>query len=267
VIRLCVIGNSHLAAYKLGWDALTAAGDPVGRAVRPTFFGAPRDGLRQVKQEAGRIIPTRRDIAEGFARMSGGHREIVLAEYDAVFLVGLSLSVKRILRFYRTHRWHGLSPDPARVMVPVRFVREFLTARYGETLLAETAAKIRAGTNAPVVAVAEPFWAATVRHDSGDKPDYGWDAAIRNGDAGQLAGMYCACAAGALRGLAAFVAQAPGTVEDSILTRARFNKDASRLISGEGGGTDAAHMNGDFGRAMWPHVVAALRDAGQASAA
>jgi hypothetical protein len=79
--------------------------------------------------------------------------------------------------------------------------------------------------------------------------------------------MYCACAAGALRGLAAFVAQAPGTVEDSILTRARFNKDASRLISGEGGGTDAAHMNGDFGRAMWPHVVAALRDAGQASAA
>ncbi len=258
MIRLCVIGNSHMAAYKLGWDALVAADDPVIREVRPVFFGAPRDGIRQVRQEAGRIVPVRKDIAEGFERTSGGQREILLADHDAVLLLGLGVSVKRILRLYRTHVWHGVAPDPARVMVPTRFVRDFLTERYGSTLMGETADKVRQGRNMPIIAVAEPFWASWAREDSGDKPDYGWDAAIRAGDADRLGHMFHEVVAASLAGRATYVPQDAETVEHGILTRAAFNKDASRLISGEGGGTDAAHMNGAFGAVMWPRIAAAL---------
>lgn len=267
MIRLCIIGNSHMAAYKLGWDMLVAAGDPVTRQIRPVFFGAPRDGIRQVTQEGGRIIPIRKDIAEGFERTSGGQREIRLADHDAVLLLGLGVSVKRILRLYKTHVWHGLAPDPARVMVPTRFVRDFLTERYGSTLMGETADKVRQGRDMPMIAVAEPFWASWARENSGDKPDYGWDAAIRAGDSGLLGQMFHETVAASLAGRAGLVPQAEETVEHGILTRAEFNKDASRLISGEGGGTDAAHMNGAFGAAMWPRLAAALSGAGSAVAA
>lgn len=267
MIRLCIIGNSHMAAYKLGWDALVAAGDPATRAVMPVFFGAPRDGIRQVKEAAGRIVPLRKDIAEGFERTSGGQREIVLADYDAVLLLGLGVSVKRILRLYKTHVWHGLAPDPARVMLPTRFVREFLAERYGSTLMGETADKVRQGREMPILAVAEPFWASWAREDSGDKPDYGWDAAIRAGDAERLGQMFHETVSAGLSGRASYVPQDAETVEHGILTRAAFNKDASRLISGEGGGTDAAHMNGAFGAAMWPRIALALRELRPAVAA
>lgn len=266
MIRLCVIGNSHMAAYKLGWDALSAAEDPAGKAISPTFFGAPRDGIRHMKQESGRIVPTRKDIADGFERMSKGQREIRLAEYDAFLLVGLNVSIKRILRFYKTHSWYGLAPDPGRTLVPVHFAQDFLAERYSDTLLVETAAKVREGTNAPIIAVAEPFWASWVREDSGDKPDYGWDAVIRNGDAERLGVMFHQSVAAALDGNAVFVPQAPETVADGIMTRAEFNKEASRLISGEGGGTDAAHMNGEFGRTMWQLIAGVATGMGLSTA-
>lgn len=267
MIRLCVIGNSHMAAYKLGWDALTAAEDKVRDALSPTFFGAPRDGIRHIKQESGRIVPTRKDIADGFDRMSKGQREIRLADYDAFLLVGLNVSVKRLLRFYKTHYWYGLKSDPGRTMVPVHFAKHFLAERYADTLLAETAAKVREGTNAPIIAVAEPFWASWVRENSGDKPDYGWDTVIRNGDAERLAVMFHRSVAEALHGHAVFVPQAPETVTEGIMTGAEFNKDASRLISGEGGGTDAAHMNGEFGRAMWQLIARVAKGMGLSTAA
>lgn len=260
-MRLAVLGNSHLAAFKLGWDALAAAGDPLSREVSPVFFGAPREGLKHIRHEGGVIVPTRKDIVEGFERMSGGHRDIRLAEYDAVLLVGLNVNIKRVLRFYRSHVWFGMAGVEGKCMVPRRFMREFLTERFGDTLLVNTVAKLREGTSAPIVAVAEPFWASWVRNaeERGDAADYGWDDAIRAGDAPALGEVFRETVSAALAGRAVLVPQPPETVQDSILTRVEFNKDASRLISGEGGGTDAAHMNGEFGRVIWPLAVAAAR--------
>lgn len=255
MIRLCVIGNSHMAAYKLGWDVLTSAEKSARHTLSPTFFGAPRDGIRQIEQQSGRLVPTRKDIADNFERLSGGLREINLAEYDAFLLVGLNVSIKRMLRFYKTHFWYGLKPDQERTMVPVSFALDFLAERYSNTLLAETAAKVRSGTNAPIIAVAEPYWASWVREDNGNKPDYGWDEVIRNGDAESLSMMFHKSVTNSLDGSAVFVPQAHETVVDGIMTRPDFNKEASRLITGEGGGTDAAHMNGEFGRAMWQLIA------------
>lgn len=258
-LRLCVIGNSHLAAYKLGWDALVAAGDPLSRALAPVFFGAPRDGIRHLRAEGDRLVAGRKDLAESLARTSGGRDEIVPAEFDAVLLIGLSVSIKRVLRLYKTHLWHGLAEDPARSRLPRRFVLDFLSERYGDTVLADTGRKLRQVTALPILVVAEPFWAVSARDSRDDKPDYGWDRAIARGDAPQLGAIFDQAIGQMVHGWARFVPQAPETVADGILTRASFNKEASRLISGEGGGSDAAHMNGAFGAAMWPGIAAALQ--------
>ncbi|MCB6176731.1 hypothetical protein LHP98_01135 [Rhodobacter sp. Har01] len=266
-MRLCVIGNSHLAALKLGWDALSRAGDPAWAKVTPVFFGAPRDGMRQVRLDDGCIVPARKDIGEQFALMSGGQTRIRLGDYDGFVLVGLNVSIKRILRLYRTHLWYGLADDPRKTLLHSGVATDFLTERYGSTLLVQTAALLRGAVSAPIVALAEPFWASWVRAERDAKPDYGWDKAISAGDAAALAGMFRSTVTAALAPHASFVPQPPQTVEDGILTAAPYNKDASRLISGDGGGTDAAHMNGAFGAALWPLLRQALQSETSVAAA
>ena len=258
-MRVCVIGNSHIAALKLGWDAAVAADPAAWADMRPVFFGAPSDGMRHVKLEDGCIIPKRKDIAEHFQRMSGGQDHIRLADYDGFFLVGLNVSVKRILRFYKTHAWVGLGTDAEKVRVHPKFMEEFLTERYGSTRLVELAAMIKSTSAAPVVAMAEPHWASWIRHGQEGTADYGWDKAIAAGDAIQIGAAFQQTVTAALAPYAVLVPQPPETIEDGIMTAAAYNKDASRLISGEGGGTDAAHMNAAFGQAIWPQVRQALQ--------
>ncbi|MDB5663934.1 MAG: hypothetical protein JWS11_477 [Cypionkella sp.] len=258
-MRLCVIGNSHIAALKLGWDASVTADPAAWADVKPTFFGAPSDGMRHVKLEDGFIIPKRKDIAEHFQRMSAGQDKIKLADYDGFFLVGLNVSVKRILRFYKTHAWVGLSADAEKTLVHPQFVQEFLTERYGSTRLVELATMIRSVVSTPIVAMAEPHWASWIRQGQAGTADYGWDEAIVAGDAVQIGAAFLQSVTAALAPYATLVPQPPETVQDGIMTAAAYNKDASRLISGEGGGTDAAHMNAAFGQAIWPLVRQALQ--------
>lgn len=251
-MRICVIGNSHIAALKLGWDALQASGQAPD--LRPTFFGAPSDGVRHVRVENGVLSPKRKDIAEHFRTMGGTDR-IRLDDFDAFFLIGLNVSVKRILRFYKTHVWAGLKGTAGKVLVHPGFARDFLTERYADTLMGVTAGHLQGRR---VLALAEPFWAEWIRKGQKDTPEYGWDAAITAGDGPALGAMFRATVAASLAH-AQFLPQPEATVAHGIMTALPYNKDASRLISGEGGGTDAAHMNGDFGQAIWPLVLPALR--------
>lgn len=256
-LRLCVIGNSHIAALKLGWDTVRAENGPERDVVAPTFFGAPRDGIRHVRLEGESLVARRKDITDYFKLISGGQDRIRLGDFDAFLLVGLNVSSKRILRFYKTHAWVGLGGTGGKVMVHPAFAREFLAERYGDTRMVDLAATIRTATGRPVVAVAEPHWASWAR-SSPDVPDYGWRSAIASGDSPAIAQAFKEAVTSALAPYAQFVPQPDETVEDGIMTRAEFNKDASRLITGEGGGTDASHMNADYGRVLWSAVARAL---------
>ncbi|MCX7889115.1 MAG: hypothetical protein N2422_05210 [Rhodobacteraceae bacterium] len=253
-LRLCVIGNSHIAALKLGW----AAAGPDG--IAPVFFGAPADGLRHLRLEDGALVPRKAAVADHFRTISGGQDRIVLEEHDAFLLVGLNVSSKRILRFYRTHAWVGLNGTPGKTLVHPAFALAFMTERYAATRMAELAATIAGAAGRPVIAVAEPHWAAWARTAPAGTADYGWDAAASAGDGEAIGALFAEAVAAALAPHAVFVAQPAETVEHGIMTRAEFNREASRLIGGEGGGTDASHMNGDYGAALWPLIGRALQD-------
>jgi len=210
--------------------------------------------VRHLRAEPGRLTPKRKDIAEHFTRMSGVDH-IKLDDYDAFFLIGLNVSVKRILRFYKTHAWVGLKGTQGKVLVHPGFARDFLTERYSDTLMGVTAGHL---TGRKVLALAEPLWAEWIRKGIKDTPEYGWDTAIKAGDGPALGAMFQATVAASLPPHAQFLPQPAVTVAHGIMSGLAYNKDASRLISGEGGGTDAAHMNGDFGREIWPLVLPAL---------
>jgi hypothetical protein len=256
-MRVCVIGNSHIGAIKKGWDAGLAADPAAWADIQPTFFGAPRDGLRHIALEDGCIVPERNDIAEHFQRTSAGQSRIVLADYDGFFLVGLGVSVKRILRFYRSHIWVGLNHNAAKTLVHPAFMQEFLIEGYGSTRLVEVASLIRSAVDRPVLAMTEPLWAEWIRAGQDGTAEYGWDNAIKAGDAAQIGTAFRQTVAAALDGVATLVAQAPETVQDSIMTAAAYN-DGGPGLKPENAEIDAAHMNAAFGQAMWPHVRQAL---------
>ncbi|ADE85332.1 hypothetical protein [Rhodobacter capsulatus] len=257
-LRLCVIGNSHIAALKLGWDRLIADNVPGWEAVEPVFFGAPSDGMRHVALQGTALVPTRPKIASHFRQLSGGYDRIELSRFDAFVLVGLNVSSKRILRFYKSHAWVGLAGTAGKTLVHPAFAAAFLTERYGTTQLVEHARTIAEATDRPVLALAEPHWADWARQAPEGTSDYGWDAAITAGDGPALGQMFETAVGAALAPQAQFIAQPPQTVADGITTRGAYNKEASRLISGEGGGTDASHMNADFGLACWDALQPAL---------
>jgi hypothetical protein len=263
VLRLCIIGNSHIAAIKLGWEQVVSESPADWQDIAPVFFGAPQDSLRHLRLEAGSLVSRKKDVTDHFVRMSGGRDRITLGDYDAFLLVGLSVSSKRILRFYRAHAWVGQGGVAGKTLVHPGFAAEFMAERYADTRMVSMAALIAGAVDKPIIAIAEPHWATWAREGKEGVANYGWDAAIQAGDGPGIGAVFRQAIAAALQPHAIFVPQPDETVEDGILTRAAFNKDASRLITGEGGGTDASHMNAAYGAALWPGVRTALLGARQ----
>lgn len=83
--RWCFLGNSHLAAIKLGVDAW--ADDLAAAGIEVDTFGSHGDTLRGIKIDDGVIRPRHDAMAERFEWTSGGKREIVLKDYDDIFLI------------------------------------------------------------------------------------------------------------------------------------------------------------------------------------
>ena len=98
--RVCVLGNSHLAAVKLGWNQRAAAHPDL----HCDFFGAPKNGMAEVAFEDGLIVPQNEAVRAAFAMTSGGRESVQLRDYDCVVAVGLGFSMA-------TSRWWARTPS------------------------------------------------------------------------------------------------------------------------------------------------------------
>lgn len=100
MIRVAVLGNSHLAAWKLGWGQV--------RHDNPdfelTFFGSPAATLSCLRPENGRLVPDDKSTADYLALTSGGQREIVVADFDYFCLVGLGHHIQCVMQLYTNWR-------------------------------------------------------------------------------------------------------------------------------------------------------------------
>jgi hypothetical protein len=90
-MKLCVIGNSHLAAIKNGWDEIKAEYPDV----ELVFFGAVSPDLANLKVQGRRLVPMTENLRVMMAQTSGG-LETVERFYDGYVVVGCRLSFKRL---------------------------------------------------------------------------------------------------------------------------------------------------------------------------
>lgn len=82
--NICLIGNSHVAGFKLAWDKVRRKYPDV----KITFFAERRDGLSELEVKDGMLVPATDHLREILEHTSGGLGNIDPRAYDVILLVG-----------------------------------------------------------------------------------------------------------------------------------------------------------------------------------
>jgi hypothetical protein len=231
-MKLCVIGNSHLAAIRLGWDTVSSEFP----GLEMTFFGARADALKDLQAKGGRLVPANADLAAKLAYTSGGQSEIELGRFDAAMLVGMNY-----IPPMPTHAGHS---QAVRALVA--------RAAYDATLSGIVFAQVRAAApDLPVYIMPNPLR----RRAPGD-------------DKGQAVVSYAVRLADFQRGMGGPVhvmGQPSETIVDELYTADAYGTGAIALDEGRGtrakNDGDVSHMNGDYGALMLRRWLPALAPA------
>jgi len=91
-MKICAIGNSHLAAIKKGWDQI---GNEFPH-LELIFFGAHATDLRYLQIQGDALVPSHPHLREMMHRTSGG-RDRIEGTFDLYLIVGCQLSFNRLV--------------------------------------------------------------------------------------------------------------------------------------------------------------------------
>lgn len=97
-MKICLIGNSHIACVKKAWDSLSSNyhSDSI------TFFGSHADTLLNTKGKNNKLIPTNEQVQNSFKITSNGHTEIDFTLFDICLIHGILPPLRG---------WYNLSED------------------------------------------------------------------------------------------------------------------------------------------------------------
>lgn len=94
-MKICIIGNSHIAALKMAWDTGLEKQFP---NIEPTFFGARGRLLHDLVVKNGLLAPGSKDLGNSFALTSRGQRYIDPALFDVFLIYGFGAKLTKVLK-------------------------------------------------------------------------------------------------------------------------------------------------------------------------
>lgn len=247
-MRVCFIGDSHLACIKKAWDAELAARYP---AVSPTFFAAPGRGMDRLDVRDGTLGSEDPEVTRILLMISGG-AERIDAAYDVYALHGMHLSVIQALDLLRQMPGVRGTSRPEFVATP-EFRAELRSAIEGSIAVGNLR-KLREITRAPAFVSPTPMADARMQPLRRRLVDYE--------TAQPLADLFDEMCSLVCRDLdARFVPQPPQTrFGDGLATKAEYSLNAARFshkaeqIVRE----DASHMNAQYGREAGAAILDAV---------
>jgi hypothetical protein len=129
-LRLLLIGNSHLAALKHGWDKVTDQYPHVSC----NFFGGPANWIAGAVFEHGAIKVTDAACAEKVALIMGGATSVEVGDYDAIAFIGMNFGLAPYLRQLARLTLYDLGPtEPAFRLVSKSCLRQLLSDILADT--------------------------------------------------------------------------------------------------------------------------------------
>lgn len=239
-MKIGVIGNSHLAAFKLGWDVLKTEYPDL----MLTFYGSPATSMRFFRAEEGALVPTNDLLRTNLLWTSGGQDRIA-GDMDAYILVGMGFSFVHCMTLFGTHRPPGHF-DPADENQQL-ISEKFFYAAMDRTLSNSNALMIvdmlRSISSAPLLYAPNPFGTREVLESSKNRQFQDYKLCERVFD-------FYTNALGSMFPDALVFSQPTGTIVDRMFTREEFSRGSIKLKKGMISShreDDFFHMNTNFG--------------------
>ncbi|TCL10224.1 hypothetical protein BXY66_2293 [Shimia isoporae] len=247
--RICVMGNSHVAALKGGWED----GAAPRKDILPTFFGALSDGMGTLDFVDGEVIPRERKAAEFFKRISGTGGGVRAEDYDAFVLVGMGLFPTPVFTNYARFATPS-TQHVAEHFVSDAVIADTLWESIDGSMMMHCARVLRRATDKPIHLAWQAFCSESLF-------DIDWRAAqmqpiLDNGDQ-PFVNMMMDGVADKLRDAGFGVLEQPEeTKRDGVMTKAEFSRGSVLFRAVEKNAkehreNDVFHMNSLYGRTCW----------------
>ena len=266
-LKLCIFGNSHVAALK---SALRAHPGRWSK-IEVQVVGAHNELLLDTELRDGALVPTTPEAATAFGKFGGG-AGVDLDGFDALAIAGCQVSAARAAMIHRSCRWVGL-PSVAELddastldlpLVSAALARAALDHSLSGTLGLRLARHLRPMTDRPILLLSQPRTNARVLTMTTERA-MAQRRAIRAGDAAYLSAMFEEAATRLLAETGvSFVPQPAETIAQSILTRQMYANGAPKLALKEGARQppeDVLHANAGYGAVVLDQLEALLGDA------
>ena len=239
-MKICIIGNSHIACLKFGWD-LIKDGYPNDSI---TFFGAHHLYLFDTAVENGKIVPLTDTVRQSFKITSDGLDCIDLSDYDFVVLHG----IMNDLLYFKGHYFFRN-----------RFYSEQVKDLHVQNMLNIHPALhmirlVSSVSPIPLLVSHKPFRAFHIQSESVSQNDYETLVSAMSRDLGKLGAI--------------FFEQPRETINNYHYTFISYAKSSMRLpphnqetdFHEEG---EINHMNSEFGEIYLHHLFRKIADLNQ----
>lgn len=229
--RICVIGDSHSAALKLGWEAIRA-GLP---GIELDFYAARKPHMGAFAAEDGKLVATSSALRKYLEQTADG-RFSIDGSYALYLVCGIGAGleavapgVKRLMK-RAALKGEKISDDQLKRAL-IRQMRDLEACVFLE--------KLRGITEAPIGLIARPL-----------RSDGNFAALLRaKGEEQRVAELYADCfdRLVAKRSRARFLPQPAETLGESPLSTAEHFFHRPARIAVQGADDDGSHANGEYG--------------------
>ncbi|KPA21855.1 hypothetical protein shim_17400 [Shimia sp. SK013] len=245
--KICVMGNSHVAALKSGWED----GDVAGKGFVPTFFGALSDGMATLDVVDGEVIPRDTKAADFFCKISGENTGVKPEIYDAFLLAGMGMFPTPVFNNYRAFSTPSTHHD-APHFVSDAVIADTLWEGIDGSMMMHCARTVRRVTDKPIFLAWQAFCSESLF-------DIEWRATqmqpiLDNSDQPFVRLMMDTVEARLKEEGFEVLNQPDETLRDGVMTKAEFSR-GSVLFRADNPKAhrenDVFHMNGIYGRTCW----------------
>ena len=240
-MKICIMGNSHLAALKLAWQQLSAEYS----SIELVFFGARASAMAHLDVQNNCLVSTHPETEHDMQFTSGGQNAIDLSSFDAVWLYGLACDVNLFIPTLTTHQLESLT-DINRKFLSRACFTQLCRDRLQHGILYKLTRLVRQISDLPVYVSPSPFPSRTCVDDPSEK----WNALSAN-DGSVIQSSYYDGIITALNDYnTVFIPQPNDSIVDFLFTAPQYAKDSIRLTEGlstKHAHDDYVHMNQAYG--------------------
>ncbi len=245
--KICVLGNSHIAALKGGWETAAPA-----KPLSPDFFGALSKGMESLALIDGKLLPSDPEAAAFYCDISGKGTGAIPEDYEAFVLCGMGMFPNPVFNNYASYATPSTHNTSAEYYVSDACLDDLLWDHIDRSMMMHCARLVRGVTDAPVHLVWQAFWSEALFNIE-------WRAAqmspiLENNDQDYIHARMRAVETRLADEGFSVLQQPKDTLAQGVMTKEEFSRGSVLFREGLNQphrDNDVFHMNSDYGAKCW----------------